>query len=403
MPQLFLLDLQVAGVVLVVAAPERHPLHHLEPVAAHRPDLAGVVGEQPQLAHAQVVEDLGPHAVVAQVGREAQRQVGLDRVQAAVLQVVGLDLVDQADAAPFLAQVDEHPAPLLGDALHGQVALEAAVAAQAVQGVAGQALGVHPHQHGFLGVELAHHQRRVLFAGDPVAVTDDAKLAELGGQHGLGLAGHEAVAALEPVADKALDRADLEPVTFGEGLQLGQPRHLAVFLHDLDQRPDRLQARQAQEVDGGLGVAGAPQHPALAGHQREDVAGTAQVGRGRARLGQKPDRGRPLGRRDAGGAALGVHAHGEGGAVRVGVALFHGRQLQRLGPLGGQGHAEQPPRLLDREVDQALGGELGRKDEVALVLAPLVVHHDHGLAVLQVLDDRFDGVNHVLASSSRST
>ena len=48
-------------------------------------------------------------AVVALVVAEAERQVGVDGVEAVVLQPVRADLVDQADAAALLAQV-EHDA-----------------------------------------------------------------------------------------------------------------------------------------------------------------------------------------------------------------------------------------------------------------------------------------------------
>ena len=62
----------------------------------------------------EVLEDLDADAVVAAVGLVAQGQVGLDRVQALVLEAVGLDLLDQSDAAAFLGQVDQHAGPFVG-------------------------------------------------------------------------------------------------------------------------------------------------------------------------------------------------------------------------------------------------------------------------------------------------
>ena len=77
-----------------------------------RPELHRVVREQPQLPHAEVVQDLGADAVVAVVGLEAQLDVRLDGVQPLlVLQAVGADLVDQADAAALLAHVEDDAAP----------------------------------------------------------------------------------------------------------------------------------------------------------------------------------------------------------------------------------------------------------------------------------------------------
>ena len=81
--------------------------------------------------------------------------------------------------------------------------------------------------------------------------------------------------------------ADLEPVELREGDEVGQPRHRAVFVHDLADHAGRVEPGQARDVDRGLGMAGAHQHAALAGDQREDVArrldivGAALAGRSR--------------------------------------------------------------------------------------------------------------------------
>jgi len=43
----------------------------------------------------------------------SQGQVGVDRIEALILEPIGLDFLQQTDPAPFLRQVDEHPAPSL--------------------------------------------------------------------------------------------------------------------------------------------------------------------------------------------------------------------------------------------------------------------------------------------------
>ena len=98
------------------------------------------------LADAEIDEDLRADAVVAGVGREAEVHVGLDGVHAGVLQLVGADLVHEADAAPLLAHVEDDAAALGGDARHGGVQLLAAVAAPRAEHVAREALGVHAHE-----------------------------------------------------------------------------------------------------------------------------------------------------------------------------------------------------------------------------------------------------------------
>ncbi len=82
------------------------------------------------------------------VGGQAEVEVGVDGVPAAVLELVGLQLGDQADPTPLVAaQVDHHAAALLDDPLQRLVELGAAVAAVAAEHVPGQALAVHPGQH----------------------------------------------------------------------------------------------------------------------------------------------------------------------------------------------------------------------------------------------------------------
>ena len=96
---------------------------------------------------AQVHQDLGADPVVAQVGRHAQLEVGVDGVEALLLELVGLELVEQADAAALLGEVEQHAAALLLDAQQRVLELLAAVAAQRVEDVAGEALRVHAHEH----------------------------------------------------------------------------------------------------------------------------------------------------------------------------------------------------------------------------------------------------------------
>lgn len=91
---------------------------------------------------------LGADAVLAGVHGEAELDVGLDSVVALILEVVGAELLAQADAASLVAaEVHDHAAAGLLDQPQRQVQLLAAVAARRAQDVACQTLGVHPHQH----------------------------------------------------------------------------------------------------------------------------------------------------------------------------------------------------------------------------------------------------------------
>ena len=117
MPQLVTFGLQVPGVGSADRHLQRHPLSHAQAVRLEPHDLAGIVGEKPDRRQAQVGQDLGAGPVFPQVGGESQRLVGFDRICALVLQGVGPDFVEQADAAAFVfGKVDQDALALLFDA-----------------------------------------------------------------------------------------------------------------------------------------------------------------------------------------------------------------------------------------------------------------------------------------------
>ena len=84
----------------------------------------------------------------AAVGLVAELEVGLDGVEALVLQLVGAELGHQADAAAFLLLVDQDAGAFVGDALHRELELLAAVAAERAEDIAGEALRVDADEGG---------------------------------------------------------------------------------------------------------------------------------------------------------------------------------------------------------------------------------------------------------------
>ena len=89
--------------------------------------------------------------------------------------------------------------------------------------------------------------------------------------------------------------------------------------------------------------------------------------------------------------SLRLDRDGEGGAVLGAVLVRHRRQAQLARALGGDRQADQAARVLGHEVDLVGRGELGRDDDVALVLPVLGVDQDVGPALAGVLDDVLDG------------
>src|SRR5690606_35885202 len=82
------LGAQVGGVARVGRQYERLAPGHFEAEAVEADDLARVVGQEPELADADVLEHLGAEAVGPQVGRKPQFLVGFDGVESLILQGV---------------------------------------------------------------------------------------------------------------------------------------------------------------------------------------------------------------------------------------------------------------------------------------------------------------------------
>src|SRR4029077_743330 len=114
MTQLVFLGLQVPLAVGVRGGVDRHPLDHLEPEALEAIDLLWVVGKQPDLAHAEVVQDLTADTVIALVCRMSECFVGLDGIQSAILEVVGVQLVQQPYPTSLLVSYVQNHTNALG-------------------------------------------------------------------------------------------------------------------------------------------------------------------------------------------------------------------------------------------------------------------------------------------------
>ena len=110
--QLVALDREVVTVLGGGLGRERFATRDGEPVALEPDQLARVIGHDPDGREPQIPEDLGPDAVIPQVGREAEPRVGLDRILPVILERIGLELVDEPDPAPLLIQVHDD-APVL--------------------------------------------------------------------------------------------------------------------------------------------------------------------------------------------------------------------------------------------------------------------------------------------------
>ena len=81
--------------------------------------------------------------------------VGGEGVEPLLLQAVRADLVPEPDPAPLLPEVEQHAAIGAPEPLEGHLELVAAVALERAEDLAGEALGVDPHQDAAVATPVA--------------------------------------------------------------------------------------------------------------------------------------------------------------------------------------------------------------------------------------------------------
>ena len=122
-------------------------------------ELRRVVGQEPHPRAAEHLQHANRDRVVALVVVEAQHRVGIDSVEAGILQLIGTELVDETETTAFLLQVENDAAARLLELGQRQAQLVAAVAASRAEHVPGQARRMQPHRHRPRQVRIAHDDR----------------------------------------------------------------------------------------------------------------------------------------------------------------------------------------------------------------------------------------------------
>ena len=228
------------------------------------------------MGRTKISKDLCTGHVLAKVGSEAELEIRFDGVIAFVLQGIGADLIDEADAAAFLTQVDEDAAAFFGDLAHGCGELLSAVAAQRPEAVTGETFRVDAAEDGRSVIDLPHGESDVVLAIHAVHEAVDLKVAVLGREFGGGDSFDEDL-MLFPVFDELLNVADLEALFLRKAEEVFAVGHGAVFIHDLAAQAGGFEPRKAGEVDGRFGMALPFEDAPAACFQREKMPRATEI------------------------------------------------------------------------------------------------------------------------------
>ena len=326
---------------------ERNLLDDLKGVTTEPHDLARVVRDEPDAAESEMGKDLGADAVVTRVhGAEADAGV------------VGLH------AAERLGDVDDHAATGLGDGFEAGGERGAGAERAAAEKVAEHILALHAHERRRF-VRLAEGEDEVLTSIGERAVDAQLELAPRRLEGAFGDELDEAFAAVAEL-DELRDRDHVQAELLLEFDELGQARHRAVLVQDFTDDSARVEAGEGREVDRGFGVAGALEHAAGSGEERENMSGLYKgLGLG-LRVGEDRDGLRAVVGGDASGDAFGgVDGHREGGALRFTILRHHLGDAQAAELMLDGRDADETARVADHHVDRLGRGLRSRHHEVA--------------------------------------
>jgi hypothetical protein len=140
----------------------RHAFNHLDTGALQSLDLFGIIRKQAHLAYAERFQNFRGKSELAVIGLKTEAFVGLNRVEAGILQFVSLQFCHQANAAAFLLFVDQDSRARVANHGKSHFKLLSAVASQGMENVAGEALRVNAHQRRG-GLDVTHYQSNGIF------------------------------------------------------------------------------------------------------------------------------------------------------------------------------------------------------------------------------------------------
>ena len=136
---------------------------------------------------------------------------------------------------------------------------------------------MHAHQGRLIGRDMPLLQHQLLALGRLVIEADRLPVAApLAVEDGFRPSFDHVIMAAA-IGDEIADRADLHLVLLREGDEVIEARHGAVVLHHFAHNTGRIEAGEARHIDSGFGMAGAHQHAAILGDQREDMSGCDDI------------------------------------------------------------------------------------------------------------------------------
>ena len=155
------------------------------------------------------------HAVITQVGSKAQANVSLNGIKALILQCVSTNFVSQTNTTALLTHVNNSAAAFLFNHLQSGCQLIAAVAAQAAEGITGQALAVYAHEYILFTGNITLDNSNMAKVIQIIFICNDAEITVFSRQCRLSCTMHHFFVCLA-ISNKLSNGDENELMLFGE-------------------------------------------------------------------------------------------------------------------------------------------------------------------------------------------
>src|SRR4026209_1380414 len=167
----------VRAVVAIERTEERLAIRYVDSAIPQRPNFLRVIGQELDALDPKVPQYLDSGVVATFIGTEAQRAIGVNGVQAFLLQQIRSKLVAQTDTPTLLRQIQEDASAPGGEDAQAGMQLFTAVASEAAEEIAGKAGGVEPHGHRvWPALALADHNGHMLQEAVVLPEAQDARI-----------------------------------------------------------------------------------------------------------------------------------------------------------------------------------------------------------------------------------
>src|SRR5438105_685508 len=299
-----------------------------------------------------------------------------------------LGTIDRKTASRVM-EIEKNAAVFFGDSFERRRNEFTAIARRGTKNVASKTVRMDAHERRRIVFQIAANERDVLVMVHVTRIGNHFEFAEARGQSRFRHATHVAL-VLHAVANQVRHRQHFDAMFLAKFDELRHAGHGAVFVHDFADDPGRIEPGDARKVHGSFGLAGADEHAAVAGAQRENMAGARKILRLGLWVDGREDRDGAVRSADAGGDAdARVNRFGESGAVDRSVDGRHEREVELVAAVLGERQANKTAAVLGHEVGSLRRDLFGGHGEVAFVLAVLVVNQDDHAALANLFDSFF--------------